>query len=73
MIIKKIGLQNDLFDFFTANDIKPSIALLGWAFKKNTNDSRESAAIYVAAYLLEKGIRVQIYDPMVNQNKLIQI
>ena len=24
------------------------ITLLGWAFKKDTNDSRESAAIYVA-------------------------
>ncbi|NJX17581.1 nucleotide sugar dehydrogenase, partial [Tamlana crocina] len=24
------------------------IAILGWAFKKDTNDTRESAAIYVA-------------------------
>ena len=28
------------------------IAFLGWAFKKDTNDTRESAAIYVADYLL---------------------
>ena len=31
------------------------ITLLGWAFKKDTNDSRESAAIYVADILLKEG------------------
>ncbi|HSM64020.1 MAG TPA: nucleotide sugar dehydrogenase, partial [Gillisia sp.] len=30
------------------------IAILGWAFKKDTNDTRESAAIYVADYLLNE-------------------
>lgn len=49
---------------------KATIALLGWAFKKNTNDSRESAAIYVAAQLLEKGYRLSIYDPMVQPNRI---
>ncbi len=29
------------------------IAFMGWAFKKDTNDTRESAAIYVARELLE--------------------
>ena len=48
----------------------PTIALLGWAFKKNTNDSRESAAIYIAAHLLEKGIRVKAYDPMVTSDRM---
>ena len=57
---------------FLPNDIDhPIVTLLGWSFKKNTNDSRESAAIYVAAYLLEKGIRVQIYDPMVAHQRMI--
>lgn len=46
------------------------IALLGWAFKKNTNDSRESAAIYVAAQLLEKGYGLSIYDPMVSADRI---
>ena len=48
----------------------PSIALLGWAFKKNTNDSRESAAIYIAAHLLEKEIKVKVYDPMVTAERM---
>ena len=48
------------------------ITLLGWAFKKDTNDTRESAAIYVANKLLEEGAELHIYDPMVNEAKIHQ-
>jgi UDPglucose 6-dehydrogenase len=41
------------------------IALLGWAFKKDTNDTRESAAIYVADYLLNEQAEIVVYDPKV--------
>lgn len=41
------------------------ISLLGWAFKKDTNDTRESAAIYVADDLLEDLAQVSVYDPRV--------
>lgn len=41
------------------------IALLGWAFKKDTNDTRESAAIYVADDLLSDLAEVSVYDPRV--------
>ncbi|GIR22113.1 MAG: hypothetical protein CM15mP36_13200 [Flavobacteriales bacterium] len=44
--------------------------LLGWAFKKNTNDTRESAAIYVANNLLNKNIEIDIYDPKVKQSQV---
>ena len=44
---------------------------MGWAFKKDTNDSRESAAIDVSFNLLMKGATLTIYDPMVNQNKIL--
>ena len=46
------------------------ISILGWAYKKNTNDSRESASIYVATNLLEFGAVVYIYDPMVAKDKI---
>ncbi|WP_437920243.1 nucleotide sugar dehydrogenase [Sphingobacterium sp. LRF_L2] len=42
-----------------------SIAFLGWAFKKDTNDTRESAAIYVADHLLAEEANVIVYDPKV--------
>ena len=46
------------------------IAFLGWAFKKDTNDTRESAAIYVADYLLDECARVVVYDPKVPKEKI---
>lgn len=42
-----------------------NIAFLGWAFKKDTNDTRESAAIYVADRLLEEEAQLIVYDPKV--------
>ena len=41
------------------------IAFLGWAFKKDTNDTRESAAIYVADHLLDEEATIVVYDPKV--------
>ena len=38
---------------------------MGWAFKKDTNDSRESAAIYVADLLIEEQANIRVYDPKV--------
>lgn len=46
------------------------IAFLGWAFKKDTNDSRESAAIYVADYLLEEEANLIVYDPKVSATQI---
>ena len=48
------------------------VTLLGWAFKKNTNDTRESAAIYVADLLLEEGAELHVYDPMVKKDRIHQ-
>ncbi|HEY1195706.1 UDP-glucose 6-dehydrogenase [Flavobacterium sp.] len=47
------------------------IAFLGWAFKKDTNDTRESAAIYVADDLINEQAQVSVYDPKVSQNKML--
>ena len=41
------------------------IAFLGWAFKKDTNDTRESAAIYVANNLIFEQAKIAVYDPKV--------
>jgi UDPglucose 6-dehydrogenase len=41
------------------------IAMLGWAFKKDTNDTRESAAIYVSDHLMNDLAEVHVYDPRV--------
>ncbi len=46
------------------------IAFLGWAFKKDTNDTRESAAIYVADDLLSEQAHVAIFDPKVEPEQI---
>lgn len=46
------------------------IAFLGWAFKKNTNDTRESAAIFVADHLLDEQAQISVYDPKVQENQI---
>lgn len=46
------------------------IAFLGWAFKKDTNDTRESAAIYVADDLLSEQATVAVYDPKVGEEQI---
>ncbi|MFV9551023.1 nucleotide sugar dehydrogenase [Algibacter sp. PT7-4] len=47
------------------------ITLLGWAFKKDTNDTRESAAIYVADHLLSEQAKIAVYDPKVSKEKVL--
>ena len=55
-------IQKALFN--TVNE--KTIAFWGWAFKKDTNDTRESAAIYVADQLLSEGAEIVVYDPKVS-------
>lgn len=60
---------------FAANIVKTlyntvsgkKIAFLGWAFKKDTNDTRESAAIYVADDLLFEQANIAVFDPKVEE------
>ena len=47
-----------------------TIAFLGWAFKKDTNDTRESAAIYVADQLIEEQATITVYDPKVTATQM---
>ncbi|MCM5663440.1 nucleotide sugar dehydrogenase [Galbibacter mesophilus] len=46
------------------------IVFYGWAFKKDTNDTRESAAIYVADALLEEQAEIVVYDPKVSAERI---
>jgi UDPglucose 6-dehydrogenase len=45
-----------------------SVALLGLAFKKQTNDMRDSSALVVAETLLARGVKsIQAYDPLATE------
>ncbi|MEX0322203.1 MAG: UDP-glucose 6-dehydrogenase [Puniceicoccaceae bacterium] len=54
--------------FNTVTDKK--IAIFGFAFKKDTNDTRESPAIYVCRDLLEEGAYLSIFDPKVSEEQI---
>ena len=46
------------------------ISFLGWAFKKDTNDTRESSAIYIADLLIDEHAIVRVYDPKVTATQM---
>ena len=47
-----------------------NVAILGFAFKANTNDTRESPAIRISSDLLEEGAILSIYDPKVTFERI---
>ena len=76
-VIKINDYQKDRFaqkiiDHFGGDLTGKKIAILGWAFKANTNDSRESPAIYVAEKLYKVGAILEIYDPMVSKESIFR-
>ena len=71
-VIKINDYQKNRFAKKIIKNIKGNIVtFFGWSFKKNTNDSRESAAIYVADHLLNEGYEINVYDPMVDKNRVL--
>ena len=67
---QKERFAQKIIDYFGGDLTGKTIGVLGWAFKANTNDSRESAAIYVTKMLIDKGGKINIYDPLVNQKRI---
>ena len=73
-----ILMNNHQRDRFAKNIIKTlystvngkTIAFLGWAFKKDTNDTRESAAIYVGDLLMDEQAIIKVYDPKVTATQM---
>ena len=76
-VVKINDYQKDRFaqkiiDHFGGDLSGKTIGILGWAFKANTNDSRESPAIKVCELLVSYGASLSIYDPMVQNQTIIK-
>ncbi|WFD03497.1 UDP-glucose 6-dehydrogenase [Malassezia obtusa] len=56
-----------LFNTVTAK----RLALLGFAFKKDTGDTRESPAITLCKHFREEGAHIAIYDPKVKREQIL--
>ncbi len=59
-------IVNNLF----GNISGKKITILGFAFKANTNDTRESPSISICKELLEEGAHLSIFDPKVENHKI---
>ncbi len=68
---QKNRFAQKVIDYSGGDLSEKKITILGWAFKANTNDSRESPAIYVAEKLYEAGANLEIYDPMVTKETIM--
>jgi len=69
---QKIRFADTIIKYFERDLTDKKILILGWAFKANTNDSRESASIFVTQKLFELGAKIDIYDPKVEKINIIK-
>ncbi len=58
----------DKIEKYLGNLKGKNIGILGLAFKQNTDDIRESAAIDIIKILLQKGASIKCFDPMAMEN-----
>ena len=68
---QKNRFAQKIIDHFGGDLTEKRVTILGWSFKANTNDSRESAAIFVTERLYKAGATLEIYDPMVPKNIIL--
>ena len=47
------------------------LAIFGFSFKANTNDTRESPSINISKDLLQEGAKLNFYDPKVNEKQIL--
>ncbi|SAM07800.1 hypothetical protein [Absidia glauca] len=67
---KKRFVRNIIKTLFNTITNK-KIAVLGFAFKKDTGDTRESAAITLIKDFIQESARVAIYDPKVDRQQIV--
>jgi len=68
---QKARFARKIIDHLGGSLIGKKIGILGWAFKANTNDSRESASIYISELLYNAGAELEVYDPQVSRQNIL--
>ena len=61
---------NKINALINKDSLNKNVCIFGWSFKKDTNDTRESAAIYVANNLIKSSICLNVYDPKVKEDQI---
>lgn len=67
---QKRRISKLIIEVFFGTVFSKKIAILGFAFKSNTNDTRYSPAINIAKDLLENGANLYIHDPQVEEKEI---
>lgn len=67
---QKERFSRKIIDEMGGNLNQKNICILGWSYKANTDDSRESPSIYVSGKLIENGALISIYDPKVKKERI---
>ena len=57
---------HDMFDTVAGKHI----AMFGYAFKKDTGDTRETAAAYVSKFLLQEQAHITVFDPKTSETSM---
>lgn len=73
-----VGINEFQKDRFTRRIVKclynslnsKRLAVLGFAYKKDTSDTRETSAITVVNNLINEGANVRVYDPLVKEDQV---
>ena len=63
---QKMRMIEKLINLFDGDVKNKKIAILGLAFKANTDDVRESSSINMINSLVSKGVSINAYDPIAN-------
>ena len=67
---QKERISSRIIEKFYGTVSNKNILILGFAFKSNTNDTRESPSIGISKDLLENGARLFINDPKVGKKQI---
>ena len=67
---QKSRISRIIVNYLFGNVSGKKIAILGFAFKANTNDTRQSPSISICKDLIEEGANLSIYDPKVENYKI---
>ena len=68
---QKSRISKLIIDYLFGNVAGKKITILGFAFKSNTNDTRQSPSIQICKDLLLEGAEIAIYDPKVEEYKMV--